>query len=862
MPSSDSAIPLESFKTFGDLLKYLRRRARLTQRELSIAVGYSEAQISRLEQNQRPPDLSALTALFVPALYLEDEPLILTRLIELATQARGEKLPQSGVVTFSRLVQQEVRERVRTVEEEARNNLPLQLTSFIGREQEIDQIGDLLGFGPEGKTKNRLITLTGSGGCGKTRLALQVAMQLLHRYQDGVWLVELASISNPAHVSQTVITSLGIPKPREGSEAEGITKYLRTKHTLLILDNCEHVHAEVARLTYEILRSSPHVHVIATSREILNIPGEIRLRVPSLSVIEPVQSGDHISLQSEAVQLFVERAQSAFPNFGLNNENALKVMQICRRLDGLPLAIELAAARVNTLSIDQIAERLDKSFQILTSGGMGLAHHQTLDATIEWSYDLLSESERVLLHRLSVFSGGWTLEAAESVASDSTFIAETNVLDLLSQLVNKSLVVVDFQAHGETRYHLLESLRQYSLDKLIKSGEHTQVEEQHLKFFIGYVEKAEAGLMSAQSPYWLEQLDIEHDNLRAALEYGQSINHYEDFLRLAGGLFWFWQDKGYISEGRSQLEKILVNVSDVKFDVDPKKTATYAKSLWAAGSLAWIQGDYAAARSRLEESVQLWRGLEQTNRLGLAISLREMGILSIYQGKLDFASSLLDESIGLLDESGSKWDLALAFYNKGLVYESKNDVVATQSNFEKSLSLFRELNEPWGLAVALTGLGRIVGREGRYSAARSYLEESLNLSQALKDPWSAATSLYLLGEMARLQQSLQEAMARYTQSLSLNQTVGDRAMIGFTIHNVGKVAYLQDQYHRAAQLFGTAQILREDSTNTTSWSLTDQDQCEQDINDLRTVMGEEAFAAAWAEGQAMSADEAIGFALK
>src|SRR5215510_5453770 len=235
MPSVDSAIPLESFKTFGELLKYLRRRARLTQRELSIAVGYSEAQISRLEQNQRPPDLSALTALFTPALYIEDEPLIVTRLIELATQARGEKLPQSGTVTFSRSVQREVREQVQTVEEEAQNNLPLQLTSFIGRERELDQIRDLLGFGPESRSNNRLITLIGSGGCGKTRLALQIATQLLHRYQDGVWLVELASISNPAHISQAIITSLGIPKPREGLEVEGITKYLRTKRPLLIL---------------------------------------------------------------------------------------------------------------------------------------------------------------------------------------------------------------------------------------------------------------------------------------------------------------------------------------------------------------------------------------------------------------------------------------------------------------------------------------------------------------------------------------------------------------------------------------------------------------------------------------------------
>ncbi|HKY55176.1 MAG TPA: helix-turn-helix domain-containing protein, partial [Anaerolineales bacterium] len=529
MPSSDRAIPLKSFPTFGDLLKYLRRRARLTQRELSIAVGYSEAQISRLEQNQRPPDLASLTALFIPALYIDDEPLIVTRLMELAAQARGEQLPRSGTVTFSRSVHQEIGERVTTVEEETRSNLPLQLTSFIGREREINEINNLLSS--ESKNKSRLVTLTGPGGCGKTRLALQVAMQLVQSYRDGVWLAELASTSRPEHIPQTIITSLEMPKPREGSESLGITKYLRSKHLLLILDNCEHVLPEVARLTHEILRSCPQVQVLATSREILNLPGEIRFRVPSLSVTEFQESGDDLRLHSEAVQLFVERAQATFPNFRFNKENAATIAQICRRLDGMPLAIELAAARVNTLSIEQIAERLDQSFQILSGGAEGLPHHQTLEATIEWSYDLLSDSERALLHRLSVFVGGWTLGAAESVASDPTFISGENVLDLLSQLVNKSLVVVDFQTRGETRYHLLEAVRQFSLNRLKKSAEHEQVKARHFDFFLSLVEAAEAGTMSARSPYWLERLDLEHDNLRAALEYGHSAKRYQHLLR-------------------------------------------------------------------------------------------------------------------------------------------------------------------------------------------------------------------------------------------------------------------------------------------------------------------------------------------
>ena len=414
MTSSDSVLPLESFQTFGDLLKYLRRRARLTQRELCIAVGYSEAQISSLEQNLRPPDLASLTALFIPALYLEDEPLIVTRLMELAAQARGEALPQSGAITFSRSVRREIKENIRTVEDESINNLPLQLTSFVGRERETLEIENLLGS----ENKNRLITLMGNGGCGKTRLALQVAAQIMRAYRDGAWLIELAPIVNPEHVTQTFITSLGLPEPRDDSPTLALTKFLRAKHILLVVDNCEHIVFEAAKLIQEILLTCPHVQVIATSREILNIPGEVRFRVPSLSLSEGADS------RSESVQLFMDRAKAALPTFELTKENASVVAQICSRLEGIPLAIELAAARTTALSVGQIAARLDNSFQLLTGGGALLPHHQTLDATIEWSYNMLSESERILLHRLSVFSGGWTLDAAEAVASDLSFISD------------------------------------------------------------------------------------------------------------------------------------------------------------------------------------------------------------------------------------------------------------------------------------------------------------------------------------------------------------------------------------------------------------------------------------------------------
>jgi predicted ATPase len=858
MSASESTLPLDSFVTFGDLLKYLRRRARLTQRELCIAVGYSEAQISRLEQNQRPPDIATLTALFIPALYVDDEPEVVARLMELAAQARGESLNDERVITFSRSVRREVLENVRTIEENVLNNLPIQLTSFIGREREIAEISRLLN---RENGKARLVTLIGNGGCGKTRLALETAKRLVDDFRDGIWLSELAPISDPSLVLQTVASTLGIPESRDRMPSSTLTKYLRTKQTLLIFDNCEQVITATAQLAKEILSSCPYVQILGTSREILNIPGEVQFRVPALSLSNAESSGNESIAQSEAIQLFVQRAQAVLPSFTLTEEVTPIVQQICHLLDGMPLAIELAAARVTVLPVGQIATRLNDNFQLLGGAGTILPHHQTLDATIQWSYDLLSNEERALLQRLSVFSGGWTLEAAESVTRDGKLISEEKVLDLLSQLVNKWLVVVYMQAEMEARYRLLRVVQEYGYDRLAKLGEVGPIQNRHMDFFLREVEQAQMGLTTAQSPYWLKRLDEEQDNLRAALTYAQFLKRYEDALQLAGGLFWFWQTRGHISEGRSQLEKLLVQRSVFAPNHNPETSAVLAKALWAAGSLAWIQSDYGTARSQMEESISLWRQLEPLHKPGLAIALREAGIIATYQGELEYAHSALKESIRLLDEVGNKWNLALAFYNQGLVFESQNEIQTARTNFEKSQSLFRELNEPWGLAVALFGLGRIAGRQAEYTIARSHLEESLKLSQKLDDPWSNASTLYLLGEVVRLQGEITHAMKLYIESLVLNQVVGDKAMIGFALHNLGKIVQAHGELEKAALLFGAAQSLREDSTNTTSWSLTDHAECERDITILRNLLDDETFRVAWAKGQAMSAEDAIAYAL-
>src|SRR5574341_1313373 len=470
MPKSNSPLPGASFDSFGELLRYLRRRARLSQRELSIAVGYSESQISRLENNQSAPDSATLAALFVPALLLEDEPETATRLLELATTVREAPASERASET--------ILDRNSPAAPSPLTNLPIQLTSFVGREKEIVEIKRLL-------LATRLLTLTGPGGTGKTRLAQQVAAQVLDAFPDGVWLVELAPVSNPAIVLHTVATALEVREEPGRPLLTTLLSRLRAKNSLLILDNCEHLIEACPQLTETLLPACPVLKILATSREGLGITGETCFQVPSLSVPDLSQPPTLETLrQSEAVRLFTDRAGTALLGFVVTDQTAPAVAQVCHRLDGIPLAIELAAARVKLLTVEQIAARLDDRFQLLTSGSRtALPRHQTLSALIDWSYDLLSESERVRLRRLSVFRGGWTLEAAESVASDLSLAtphpSSVEVLDLLTQLVNKYLVVFERTQGAEARYRMLETIRQYAWERLMEAGETEVVRTRH-----------------------------------------------------------------------------------------------------------------------------------------------------------------------------------------------------------------------------------------------------------------------------------------------------------------------------------------------------------------------------------------------
>ena len=449
------------------------------------------------------------------------------------------------------------------------NNLPVQLTSFVGRARELAELQRLL-------STTRLLTLTGSGGVGKTRLSLQVAASLIDAFADGVWFVELAPLADPALIPQSIASALGVREQSGQPLLVLLSEYLHTRKALLVLDNCEHLVAECAQVAEVLLRAAPGLKILASSREALGIGGELAWHVPSLSLPDPRQLPVLADLsQYEAVRLFVERAAFALPAFKLSDINAPTVVKICQRLDGIPLAIELAAARVKALPIESIASRLDDRFRLLTGGSRtALPRQQTLRALIDWSHSLLSEPERILLRRLSVFSSGWTLEAGEAVCAGDG-IGALDVVDLLAHLVDKSLVLLDEEL---ARYRLLETIRQYAREKLLDSGEGAQVRSRHLGFYVRLGKEFSSEILGPGETLWLNRLELEHDNVRRAIEWSLESADALSGMRLTAALHLFWQQR-YTAEGLDYLRALLAQPEAMG------RTPARARALQSRGSL-------------------------------------------------------------------------------------------------------------------------------------------------------------------------------------------------------------------------------------------------------------------------------------
>jgi predicted ATPase len=622
-----------------------------------------------------------------------------------------------------------------------RANLPPQLTSFVGRERELSEVARLL-------DSTRLLTLIGVGGCGKTRLALQAATIQADTFADGVCWVDLAGLSEPALVTQSVAQALDLREASRESLLETLANYLKAKRLLLVLDNCEHLLAACHELVEALLPECPMLKVLATSREPLGVVGESTWLVPALSLPDITrlpQRDDQVSdelTRYDAIRLFVERAHAVLPIFTLTNQNQAAVVQVCQQLDGLPLAIELAAARVNVLAVQQIAERLDDRFALLTNGNRTalIPRHQTLRATLDWSYDLLLGQERILFRRMSVFAGGFTLDAAEAICSDGG-VEQKEVLNLLSHLIDKSLVVADTQGSSEARYHLLETIRQYAMEKLQGSNEEAQTRNRQLDYFVKLAEEAEVHLDSAEQIAWFDRLEVDHDNLRAVLRWSIESGAVIEGLRLAGALYYFWYVRGYMGEGRECLTALLTRPEAAT------RTAVRAKALNAAvGLLQWEQRHHAEALPLLEESLSI--GQEVGDKLNIARSLRLMGILAFDQGEYATARSFAEEGLTLLRALDHKPGIARILYFLGDVALHQGNSEQAQVLYEESLSLFQILDEKNQLAYVLRRLGLVACYRRNWPAAVMQLHESIKLNQEVGSQGGIAACLATLAAVS------------------------------------------------------------------------------------------------------------------
>jgi len=676
------------------------------------------------------------------------------------------------------------------------HNLPADLTTFVGRRQEVEHLVGLL-------ESARLITLTGAGGSGKTRLAQQIGGRVVTKFAHGTWFVDLAPATNPDLLANMVARVLDVPEKPGGTIEQTLLDWLRPRQLLLILDNCEHLVDACAAFAQSVLRHAPTLRILATSREALNVPGEVVWRVPPLAV--PAAS-DAISPDElfafDAVRLFADRA-AAITSFQLTPENVATVVDICRRLDGVPLAIELAAARVKLLSVNQIRERLHDRFRLRAGGGRtAVARQRTLEAAVGWSYDLLADDERRLLARLSVFSSGWTLETAEQVCSGRG-IDRGDILDLLSRLVDKSLVIFE-DAGADPRYRLLETIRQYARDRLVQSGEIAAVGHAHLDCFLALAREAEPKISGAGQAAWLSRLDTEHDNMRTAIDWslGEPARR-ADGLALATCVWWFWSKRGYFSEGRQHLERALAAQDHGRADAE-------ARALIGLLHLATFGGDWEASRALVERALAAARTAEDAWAEGYALDFA--AILEAETGGdltrcLEFARDA--RAAALRSTSPVAWQpLALAMRLIGYDALQAGRLDDASRRFEEVIALLRTHGEIWSIAILLTDLAGLRVLEGRHDEARACTHEALSCAQQIRD----------------------------------------RRGVGWCLQTIAMLEAAAGRAQRAAWLYGAGQAALESVGATGQMHVTQvQDRY---LGPARAAIGEESFRQAASEGRA------------
>jgi predicted ATPase/class 3 adenylate cyclase len=690
------------------------------------------------------------------------------------------------------------------------NNLPAQVTSFVGREREMAEIKRLF-------PTTRLLTLTGPGGTGKTRLSIQIAADLLDQFPHGVWLVELSTVSDPALIPEAMINAVGIREVPDRSSMATLVEALRTRQLLLVIDNCEHLIADCAQIVSTLLRNCPQVKVIASSREALNIEGETiwalsPLSTPDFHRDEPLLDANQIA-QLEAVQLFVERATAVRPEFRLTSENSTLVAKICWRLDGLPLAIELAAARVKLLPLAQILERLDDRFRLLTGGSRAaLPRQQTLGALIDWSYDLLSDPERILFRRLSVFVGGRTLEMAEAVCAVDG-LAHRDIFDLLNSLADKSLLVVETAPSGETRYTMLESIWDYADDKLTQYGEGALFRRRHLEFFVAFAQKAEPHLFGPDQKEWLDRLAQEQPNLNRALHTSMDEPAMiEPGLRVAGALTRYWEVRSYLTEGYEQFQELLARADG---SVPP---AVRAKAELGAARLSWAQ-------DRDEEAMRHYR-----------------------------AAQALYETLGM------KTEVALIEAYLGFTERNEGNNPQAKIHFEKARALGKALGSERVVSTALNGIGSVLASEGDFAQARLLKERCIESFQKMGDRWIVSVATGSLAKACFAAGDLKASRRYITEALAITRDLGNNWSVPYAIEAIADICAEENEVAKAVRLYGAASAHRE--SLALAFSPTEQISYQAAMERLRQAIPAQQFEEEWKKGKSLGFQAAVDLALE
>ena len=825
--------------SFGSWVLRRRKALDLTRDELAKRVGCATETIKKIERDERRPSRQ-IAVLLADALAVspEEQPLFLQA-------ARGERS-----VDRMHLAAQPLQPFP-----EQTHNLPTHLTSFIDRESELATIDKLLA-----NPDCRLLTLVGPGGTGKTRLALRMAERKVDTFFHGVWFVSLAPLQSADHILPAIAEGIRFALSERGDPKAQLLSYLHYKELLLVLDNYEHL-MDGATFITEILKTAPDIKVLVTSRERLNLQGEFTFKVEGLSY--PINGGTSLKDSFSAVQLFVERACRMNPQLVFSPADHAAITRICRLVEGIPLAVELAAAWTYLLPCQEIAGEIEQSLGILAVSTRDIPErHRSMRAVFDHSWNLLSEAEQVVLRQLSVFRGGFTREAAEQVSGAS--------LTILAALADKSLLQLDQQLRGTQRYDLHELVRQYANERLLEAGETDLLRERHLAYFLQLAERAEPELRGAKSIMWLERLETEHANLRAALAWSLENASSEFGLRLAGALGWFWHLHSHITEGREWLGKTLSARAVASSPAERPMLAAHAKALYWASQLALNQGDIELATARCEASLALAR--ELGDRQCMAYALGGLGLLAYNQGNYERAEQLAEVSLSLFRELDHRPGLLhIAPLLAGIPLAQK-DYVRAAALFAQLLALARELGDQDGAAYALEELGRLALHQGDYDGAWALLSESWTLFREAGNRSFSAFSVMGLGLVALHRGQYKQATAQLKESLIQFSEVNFEGSVGIfnCVHGLARVAAAEGSQEgmlgekklaRAVRLFGAAEALFE-AISDLSFVVADRAEGDRQVTTIQAQLDESTFVAACEEGRAMTMEQAIAYALE